>query len=313
MTLNREALMGVHCALVTPVGENGGVDRLVVRELIGALLEAGVSGLVPVGGTGEYAALAPRRRAEMVEATVEAASGRVPVVAGVLSPGFHDAMQAGLDFMHAGADGLLLITPYYTTPTQAGIRTFFQAYAEAVDAPLLLYDIPARTGVAVTSETVAALADEGVIVGMKACNRDFDQFLRLIGMVGDRIAVMSGEEPFFAAQVAMGATGGILATANLVPGLWREVYELARRGDLLGAQRKQEEMRPFLEVVFAETNPGPLKAAMRLAGRDVGRQMLPLLPPSSETMIRLEAVVPGIMARERAIQRAPTAAISGTP
>jgi len=236
----------------------------------------------------------------MVEATVEAADGRVPVVAGVLATGFQDAAQAGREFKAAGADGLLLITPYYTTPTQAGIRRYFAAYAEAVGLPLLLYDIPTRTGVAVSPETVAAMAEDGSILGMKACNRDFEQFLRIMTLAGDRIAVMSGEEPFFAAQVAVGATGGILATANLVPRLWNAIYEAARGGDIRGALRKQEELRPFIEDIFRETNPGPLKAAMAMADLDMGRAMLPLLPPSQETIDRLRASVPDVLARERA-------------
>jgi len=300
MSLTRSMLEGVHCALVTPVDQDDSIDRPAVRRLVGSVLDAAVRGLVPVGGTGEYSALSPRARLAMVEATVEAADGRVPVVAGVLATGFQDAAQAGREFKAAGADGLLLITPYYTTPTQAGIRRYFAAYAEAVGLPLLLYDIPTRTGVAVSPETVAAMAEDGSILGMKACNRDFEQFLRIMTLAGDRIAVMSGEEPFFAAQVAVGATGGILATANLVPRLWNAIYEAARGGDIRGALRKQEELRPFIEDIFRETNPGPLKAAMAMADLDMGRAMLPLLPPSQETIDRLRASVPDVLARERA-------------
>ena len=308
MSLSKSALEGVYCALVTPFDMEGDVDRGAARRLVDFLLDAGVSGLVPVGGTGEYTALAPRARRAMVEATVEAASGRVPVVAGVLSPGFQEAMQAGLDFKAAGADGLLLITPFYATPSQAGIRAFFKSYAQAVELPLLLYEIPARTGVAVNPETVAAMADDGSIIGMKACNHDLGQFIRLMALVGDRIAVMSGEEPFFATQVAMGATGGILATANMVPRLWGEIYEAARQGNLRRALDRQDELQPFLAAVFGETNPGPLKAAMGMVGLEMGGAMLPLLPPSESTIARLEAIVPDIAARERAAEKGRLAA-----
>lgn len=304
MNLSRNALSGVHCALVTPTDATGRVDRAAVRRLVDHVLASGASGLVPVGGTGEYPALAPRERVAMVEATVEAGAGRVPVVAGVLSPGISEATQAGRDFAAAGADGLLLITPYYTTPTQDGVRAWFEAYREAVDLPLLLYEIPSRTGVALGAETIAAMAESGVIVGMKACNTNLTQFIRVMALCGERIAVMSGEEPFFATHVAMGATGGILATCNLVPRLWNEIYGLAARGDLRGALGRQDALNPFLEAVFAEVNPGPLKAALRLAGLDCGPALLPLLPPRPETAARLEKLVPAVMEREGALAAA---------
>jgi 4-hydroxy-tetrahydrodipicolinate synthase len=245
----------------------------------------------------------------MVAATVDVAAGRVPVVAGVLAPGFADAVQAGRELKAAGADGLLLITPYYTPPTQAGIRTYFEAYRGAVDLPLLLYEIPARTGIAVTAETIAAMAEDGSIIGMKSCNPDLGQLIRVLALAADRIAVLSGEEPYFATQVGMGAAGGILATANLVPRLWREIYALASRGDLQAALEKQDELLPFLAAVFAETNPGPLKAAMAMADLAVGEPLLPLGPPSRDTLQRLQAVVPSTLRRERAAaQTGPSAA-----
>ena len=171
----------------------------------------------------------------MVEATVEAAAGRVPVVAGILSTGFKEAVQAARDFTAAGADGLMLVTPYYVIPTQEAIREYFQAFAQAVTVPVMLYDIPTRTGVAVKAETIAQMAEDRSIIGMKACNPDFNQFARLIGLAGEKISVLSGEEPFFATHVAMGAHGGILATANLFPKAWQEMFALASAGNLKGA------------------------------------------------------------------------------
>ena len=309
MALSKSALAGVSCALVTPVDAQGAVDRAAVRRLVDSLLAAGIDGLVPVGGTGEYPALSPLARREMVEATVAAAAGRVPVVAGVLAPGFADAVQAGREFKAAGADGLLLITPYYTPPTQSGIRQYFDAYLRAVGLPLLLYEIPARTGIAVAAETIAAMAEDGSIIGMKSCNPDLGQFIRVLALAADRIAILSGEEPFFASQVGMGAAGGILATANLVPRLWKQIYMLASGGDLRGALERQAELQPLLAAIFAETNPGPLKAAMAMADLPVGYPLLPLSPPARDTLARLQAVVPPALLRERAAaQSGPNAA-----
>ena len=292
MTLSKSALAGVHCAMVTPVDAQGAVDRGAVRRLVDFLLAAGIDGLVPVGGTGEYPALSPRARREMVEATVDATAGRVPVVAGVLAPGFADALQAGRELKAAGADGLLLITPYYTPPTQAGIRAYFEAYRRAVELPLLLYEIPARTGIAVAAETIAAMAEDGSIIGMKSCNPDLGQFIRVLALAADRIAVLSGEEPFFATQAGMGAAGGILATANLVPRLWREIYALASRGDLQARWRS----RPSCSLCSPRSLPRPIP------GRSRRRWRWPILRsairccrfhhPVADTLARLRAVVP---------------------
>ncbi|HKW94228.1 MAG TPA: 4-hydroxy-tetrahydrodipicolinate synthase [Methylomirabilota bacterium] len=284
-------LVGLFPALPTPTDTAGNVDVKATARLVDFLCAAGIDGLVPVGGTGEYAALSPADRRAMVEATVAAAAGRVPVVAGVLATGFKDAIQAASDFTAAGAAGLMLVTPYYVTPTQEGIREYFRAFAQEVTVPVLLYEIPYRTGVALKAETIAQMADDGSIVGMKACNPDFNQFTRVIQLVGERISVMSGEEPFFATHVALGARGGILATANLFPKVWQEVFALARAGDLKGALARQQRLLPLLDAAFAETNPGPLKEAMAMIGLPVGHVLRPLERPRPETMVKLEAAV----------------------
>ena len=301
MALSQGDLQGIYCAMVTPTDADGRVDRDSVKRLVAYLIDAGTSGLVPVGGTGEYTALSPRERRAMVEATVEAAAGRVPVVAGVLSPGYAEAVAAGRDFAACGADALLLITPFYATPTQAGVRDYYKAYVGAVDLPLLLYEIPARTGVALDPETIAGMVDDGTIVGMKACNTNLSQFIRVMAAVGGRMAVLGGEEPYFATHVAMGASGGILASANLVPRLWQEIYRLAASGDLRGALVKQAELEPLLQAIFCETNPGPLKCAMTMAGYAVGEAMLPLSTPRAESLARLEPAVAVALERERGL------------
>lgn len=301
MALRRDQLEGVFCAMVTPTRADGGVDREGTERLVEYLLDNGVTGLVPVGGTGEYTALTPAARREMTEVTVRAAAGRVPVVAGVLSPGYGEAVAAGLDLAAAGADALLVLTPFYATSTQERIREYFRRYAAAVPVPVLLYEIPSRTNVALDPATVEAMVDDGSIVGMKACNTSLSQFVGVMRRVGDQIAVMSGEEPFFATHVAMGATGGILATSNLVPRLWNAVQEAARGGDLRAAMARQGELGAFLDAVFAETNPGPLKAAMGIAGLAVGEALCPLGPPTPAVRARLEDLVPKVMARERAL------------
>ncbi len=292
--VTREQLTGLYPALPTPTDAKGNVDRAATAKLVDFLCGSGINGLVPVGGTGEYAALSPDDRRIMVETTVEAAAGRVPVVAGILAPGFKEAVQAAKDFAGAGAAGVMLVTPYYVIPTQEGLREYFRAFAQEVDLPVLLYEIPYRTGVALKAETIAQMVDDRSIIGMKACNPDFNQFIRLIGLVGDRISVLSGDEPFFATHVAMGARGGILATANFFPKVWQEIFALASAGNLKAALAKQRRLAPLLDAVFSETNPGPLKEAMAMLGMPVGHALLPLTPPRPETMEKMRAAIAGL-------------------
>ena len=292
--VTREQLIGLYPALPTPTDANANVDCAATTKLVDFLCGSGVNGLVPVGGTGEYAALSPDDRRIMVETTVEAAAGRLPVIAGVLAPGFKEAVQAAKDFTAAGAAGVMLLTPYYVTATQDGIREYFKAFAGEVDVPVLLYEIPYRTGIALKAETIAGMADDRSIIGMKACNPDFNQFARVIGLVGDEISVLSGEEPFFATHVAMGARGGVLATANFFPKIWQEIFALASAGNLKAALAKQQRLLPLLDAVFSETNPGPLKEAMAMLGMPVGHALRPLQQPKPETMEKMRVAIAGL-------------------
>jgi 4-hydroxy-tetrahydrodipicolinate synthase len=284
MALTKDRLTGIFTALVTPFDREGNVDSGAAKRLVEHCIAKGTAGLVPNGGTGEYAAMTPGERARMVEATVAAAAGRVPVVAGVLATGFREAVAAGKDALAIGADAVMLITPYYTIGTQAGIRDYFKAYKDAVRLPIVLYEIPRRTNVALTANTIAGMAEDGSIIGMKHCNPDFDQFIRVMQAVGDKIAVLCGEENLFPAQVALGARGGVLATSNLFPEIWTGILDLFRKGDIAGAMRQHARIFPLLDTIFSESNPGPLKAALRMSGIPVGSVLPPLRDPSEATL-----------------------------
>ncbi|MBV8170249.1 MAG: dihydrodipicolinate synthase family protein, partial [Alphaproteobacteria bacterium] len=234
-------LDGVLPAFPTPTTEDGGVDVPALRTLVEALVRRGANGLVPVGGTGEYTALSPAARLTVVTETVKVARGRVPVVAGVLSPGWAEAIETGEAFRHAGADAVLLITPFYARPTQPALREYFKTYRDRLGLPVLLYDIPSRTGVISEPHTIRAMVDDGSIVGTKACNVDVNHFNHTAALVGDRIALLSGEDTHFPAHLALGAHGGILALAALAPEPWLEIYRLAKAGriaDAVAAQRR---------------------------------------------------------------------------
>lgn len=290
MTLTKDDLHGLFTAIVTPFTTNGAVDYDAVKALVKRQLAAGATGIVPIGGTGEYPALSRGERAGVVSACVEAAEG-APVLPGVLSTGYEDALEAGRDFLAAGAAGLMLVTPYYAVGPQEGMQAYFKRYRDAVDLPLMAYEIPRRTNAALSPETYARLAEDGTIIGMKFSNYDVPGFIATLREAGDRLAVLSGEEPLFATHVALGAKGGVLASASLYPEYWIKVFDLARSGDLAGALEMQHRIDPVLTAIYRETNPGPLKALMKMAGQDMGPVRLPLIAPSAETMAMLTAVL----------------------
>jgi 4-hydroxy-tetrahydrodipicolinate synthase len=298
-------LQGIYPAFPTATDSEARVNADAMRRLVDHLVGGGASGLVPVGGTGEYTALSPRERVRAVETTVAAARGRVPVIPGILSPGFAEAVEAGAAFKAAGADALMLVAPFYVTPSQAGIRDYFRAYRDKIDLPILLYDISSRTRISVDPDTIAGMVEDGTIIGMKACNTDANHFNRVINFVGDRIGVLSGEDLYFPIQVAMGGAGGVLASATLIPRYWVDMFEAARK-DLSEALRRQRALFPLLDAIFAECNPGPLKEAMRMVGHDLGRALLPLTPPSAATIAKLEKAI----AELRAAKVIPSGAVA---
>lgn len=295
MTLTRDHLSGLYTAIVTPLGPDGAVDIEGLMALVRFQIQAGASGVVPIGGTGEYPAFSRAERRNIVAACVEAADGR-PVIPGVLSTGFEDALEAGRDFAAAGASAVMTVTPYYAPGSQDGMRAYFRRYRDALDLPVMLYQIPRRTTVAATAETVQAMAEDGSIIGMKYSSYDMPDFIRTVKLAGDKIAILSGEEPLFATHVAIGAVGGVLASASIHPKVWLEIFALARQGKLPEALKLQDRIDPIVDAIFIETNPGPLKAYMALAGMPVGGVRLPLEGPSPETLAKLKAAAAGAKA-----------------
>jgi 4-hydroxy-tetrahydrodipicolinate synthase len=287
--MNASRLRGVFPAIPTPVNADDTIDVVSTRALMVYLLEQGVDGVVPLGGTGEYGALAREERVRMAGACVEAAAGKVPVMPGVLDPGFHDAMQAGKAFADAGADALMVVTPYYTNPTQAGLRDYFLRFADASPLPILIYEIPYRTRIAITPQVLHELSRHERIIGMKACNTDMYHFLKVIAGVSESFAVLSGEDTLFPLHVAAGARGGIVVTASLLPRTWRAIYDLASSGQTAKALQLHRRLIPLMDMAFAETNPGPMKSVMDLIGIDAPRVLDPLVAPAADLQARLRS------------------------
>ena len=281
---------GLMPAPPTALDAEGNADRATMGALVRYMLDNGATGLVPLGGTGEYTALSPRVRIDTVEACVEAAGG-APVYAGVLAPGLGDALPAARDFKAAGADGIMLIVPYYAGLTQSLLIDYVRTIRDRVDLPILFYDNPARSRFVVKAETIARLAEDRTIVGMKASSTDLYHFDNVLRSVGPDFAALSGWDTLFAQQVSMGARGGVLTTGVLIPGIWPEIQKLAEAGRFKEALALQRSLNPLMDALFAEENPGPLRAALRLIGIETGQSPLPVPPASDALVARLEAIL----------------------
>jgi len=289
--LDATRLRGIFPAIPTPVHLDDTIHVQATQALIAYLLKQGVDGMVPLGGTGEYGALAHTERVRMCQLTVEAVNGQVPVIAGVLDPGLHDALRAGRAFAEVGADALMVLTPYYTTPTQEGIRDYFLRYADAAPRPVLIYEIPYRTRVAIAPEILHELSRHENIIGMKACNTDMYHFLQTVAGVDASFAVLSGEDTLLPTHLAGGARGGIVVTANLLPTAWRELYALACAGRTQDSMALHRRLMPVMNLAFAETNPGPMKSVMDLIGVVAPRVLAPLRAPADAVQSALRATL----------------------
>lgn len=278
LTANR--LRGLFPAIPTPVKADDTIDAGAVSAMFTWLNKQGIDGVVPLGGTGEYGALARAERIKMAGLSAKAMAGRGPVIAGVLDTGFHDALQAGREFAAEGVDGLLVLTPYYTNPTQAGIRDYFLRYADASPVPVLIYEIPYRTRIAIEPKILHELSRHPKIIGMKACNLDMYHFLQVVAGVDESFAVLSGEDSLFPLHLAAGAKGGIIVTACLLPRAWRQIFETATAGKTADALSLHRRLIPLMNMAFAETNPGPMKAVMDMVGVEAPRMLAPLVQPA---------------------------------
>jgi len=292
-------LQGAFTALVTPF-RGGRVDEKALRRLIRRQLRAGICGLVPCGSTGEAATLAPEEYRRVIEITVEEAAGRVPVVPGVGTNSTERTAASCRLVESLGADALLVIVPYYNKPTQEGMFRHFSAAAEAVKIPVVVYNIPGRTGVNITPETMARLAEIDNIVALKEAAGSVDQAAEMVKAVKGRMRVYSGDDSLTIPMMAVGAHG-IVSVASHVSG--RELAEMVRAfaaGKAAKATELHLRLLPLFKALFLTTNPIPIKAALRLQGFDVGGLRLPLVEATAEQVeaIRRAMVEAGVEARK---------------
>ncbi len=279
-------------ALVTPF-KNGRIDEKAFGELIDFHIRSGTHGIAPCGTTGESATLTHEEHLRVVALTVRKVKGRIPVIAGTGSNSTEEAIFFTRHAKKAGADGALIITPYYNKPTQEGLFQHYKAIATSVDLPMILYNIPGRTAVNLLPPTVARLMAFENIVGIKEGTGSLQQISDLIQRCGDRLTILSGDDFTVLPTMAVGGRGVISVTANIVPSDMAEMVNAAQRGDFHGARKWHEKLYPLHDLMFMETNPAPVKAALAMMGQCSDEVRLPLCRISSDNAEKLKKALKG--------------------
>ncbi len=282
---------GVGTALVTPFTSSGAVDEAGVRRLARRQIDAGVHFLVPCGTTGEAPTLAPEERRLVVEIVVAEARGRVPVLAGAGGYDTREVVESARAMREAGVDGLLSVTPYYNKPTPDGLVRHYHAIAEATPLPIVVYNVPGRTGCNVDPATITRLAAIPHVAGVKEASGNMTQICEVVKAVPDGFLVLSGDDALTLPAMAIGARGIISVASNEVPGEMVRLVEAAERNDFAAAREIHARLLPLLLVNFAESNPVPVKAAMAQMGLLEENYRLPMVPPRPETREKLRRVL----------------------
>lgn len=278
-------LHGAITALVTPL-RDGEVDLAALSRLVDQQIAAGIHGLVAVGTTGESATLSVPEHVMVIRKVVEVARKRVPVIAGAGANATAEAIELSKASEEAGADALLHVTPYYNRPPQEGLYRHYAAVARSTRLPIILYNVPTRTGCDLLPATVDRLAEIENIVAIKEAS-DVRRASILLGCVGDRIAVLAGDDVFALPIMALGGRGVVSVVSNVVPGHMARLCEAASAGDFARARELHFDVEPLCDLLFAEPNPIPVKAALELMGQMSAEVREPLAPCSPALRARL--------------------------
>jgi len=268
---------GAGVALITPFLDNGDVNYPKLEEILEEQIAGGTDAIISCGTTGESSTMTYEEHIQVVRYTCEVVKGRIPVIAGTGSNSTREAIHLSKEAEKAGADGLLLVTPYYNKATQKGLIAHFTAIAESVKIPALLYHIPGRTGVTMAPETIAALCrDVPNIVGVKEASGNFSSMAALMHMAGGSVDLYSGNDDQVVPLLAMGGKGVISVLSNVAPRQAHDICQSFFDGDVKKSLKLQLEAIPLINQLFCEVNPIPVKAAMNLMGKGVGGLRMPL-------------------------------------
>jgi 4-hydroxy-tetrahydrodipicolinate synthase len=281
---------GSFVAIVTPF-RNGRLDEEALRQLLEFQISQGTNGIVPCGTTGESPTLSHDEYERVIEITVETVNRRVPVIAGTGFNATDKTIEATRFAKKAGADGALIVTPYYNRPTPEGIYQHFAAVAQAVDLPIVVYNIPGRTGTNILPDTMARLATIDTVVGVKESTGSLQQAQEMIKQCGDKLSVLSGDDWATLPLLAVGGRGVISVTANIAPRQVATVISEWEKGNVAAARELHYKLWPIHSTLFIETSPTPVKTALGMMGKISPEVRLPLAPMLLPNRAKLEAVL----------------------
>ena len=282
---------GCGTALVTPFRRDLSLDEETLRRLVRRQIEAGINFLVPCGTTGESPTLTRAEHLRVIEITLEEAGGKVPVLGGAGGYNTREVMELARELEHMGVSGILSVTPYYNKPTQEGLYQHYQAIAEAIRLPIVVYSVQGRTGVNVEPATLARLAQIENIVGVKEASGNIGQMANVLQEVPPSFTVLSGDDAVTIPLMALGGRGVISVVSNQIPAAMTQLAQACLRGDFETARAIQRRYLPLMNVNFVESNPIPVKAAMGLMGLLEPVYRLPLGPPAAASMAKIERVL----------------------
>jgi 4-hydroxy-tetrahydrodipicolinate synthase len=278
---------GSMVALVTPF-KDGKVDWPSLEGLVEFHINNGTNGIVPCGTTGESATLDQKEHHEVIERVIKTVKKRVPVIAGTGSNSTAEAVELTRGAEKAGADGALMISPYYNRPTQEGIYQHYKKVASAAGIPIIVYNIPGRTGSKIEPETLARLSELGNIAGVKEATGSVDQAIDVIRLCGENLAVYSGEDSLTFSLMALGGKGVISTVANIAPKAMSQLTDACLKGNWEKGRELQFKLIPLIHAVFLETNPIPIKTALALMNKCTGELRLPLTPMSEGNLKKMK-------------------------
>ena len=284
-------LRGCGTALVTPFHQDGSIDDAALRNLVAWQVESGIDFLVPCGTTGETPTLTHDEWLHVIDTTIEVAAGRVPILAGATSNSTQDAVAKAKEVAsRPGVDAVLTASPYYNKPTQEGQYRHFRAIAEAIDKPIILYNVPGRTGANLEPATVARLAETPNIMGVKEASGNMTQIAEVCTMVPERFLVFSGDDAVTLPVIALGGVGIISVCSNEIPHEMSELTRAALNNDWQKARTLQRKYLPLMQANFIESSPLPVKAVLAMMGKIEEVYRLPLLPMKRDTRSRLQRI-----------------------
>ncbi len=275
-------------AMITPFTEDGKIDKAGVEKLINFHIENGTDAILLAGTTGESATLTHDEHKELIKMGVEIAGGRIPIVAGTGSNSTAEALDLTRAAKEAGADAALLITPYYNKPTQKGMYLHFKKIAEEVDIPIILYNVPSRTGINLLPDTVAKLSEIPNIVAVKEASGNLGQMVQIVSKVKEGFKLMSGDDQLLLPILSIGGTGVISVVANIIPKDMAQMIREWEAGNVQKAREMYYKMYPLAQAMFYETNPIPVKTAAGLLGLPTGPLRLPLAPMDDANLERMK-------------------------